>query len=467
MKITDTFRVSCHNIRHNLGRTALTTAIVAIVSALVMFLLLIGVSFRENLLTVARYAFSVSGATYTMSGAQVLDFHNNINVGPITEEEYALYKERAEAHREVCGDDVAQTNSLSLLESLNDAFLFFTGNFRGFQDTTTDDGWWVTPPVIYAKSFSSVPAGITFREGRSWTPADSGSNAIFVSREIQRRAENGGHIVHAGDEVLLLNLGKEQQLASFTIEGFFEGDDTPFYIGMDKLFELTSASDSLYVKTISMHFDPPAGAYDYDATYASMKSFTEEMSAALEQDYEMADLPGADIFIMLFSDITRRFVNNFVDQMRLVDVLSSIVIAVFALLAFLVLLLSVGSVANSVIISVDKNKKFFGMMKAVGLNARGLRGLVMSELLLIVTVGVLIGIALLYALFPVANSIIVTLFDYLWSAELLPFAVSALIPVWLPLSTVAFFLLLTMLFARGSIRKIASQDVMVTLSEVA
>ena len=465
MKLPDTFRVACHNIRYNAGRTAVTVSIVAIVSALVMFLLLIGVSFRENLIAVARYRFSLGGAAYTMSGPNTYDFHNNRKVGAITEEEYALYKERAAAHAEVCGYDEANSNLLGLSETGSDSFLLFTGDFRGFEDTTAEDGWWAQPSELYATSCTSVPPGLVFREGRVFSPEDSAGDAIFISREIKRQCENAGRIAEVGDKVLLLDLSRRAEVCSFTIAGFYDGD-LPFFIGLDKLFEISRATEGrIYVQNIRMTFIPPAADYDYSATYASMKRFTGEMTAALDQDYELEDMPGADLFAMLFSDVTRRFTNSFVDEMRLVDVISAIVIGVFALLAFFVLLLSVGSVAGNVVISVDKNKKFFGMMKAVGLDKRGLKKLVLCELLLVVTAGVILGIGLLYALFPVANSIVVSIFDYSWGA-LLPFAVSAAIPVWLPLSAALFFVLLTMLFARGSIRRIAAQDAMVTLSEV-
>ena len=141
--------------------------------------------------------------------------------------------------------------------------------------------------------------------------------------------------------------------------------------------------------------------------------------------------------------------------------------AVVIILGLLILILSVGSVANTIIISVDKNRKFIGLMKAMGLNQRGVKKIVTCESLVQIILGVLVGVAVLFLLQPVVFSLMESMFASMFAYYEVEFAVSVRIPFYLPMVTALLFFLFASLFSRGSLGKIARQDVISTISEVA
>lgn len=460
MRFSDAILISLHTIRHNAGRTALTALIVAIVSALVMVLMTLGVAFRDNLLRVSKAYFAEHGATYTFRALG----DGTSRDEAILPEEYELYRSYSAQYPEVCGDDEAQID-ISVPMALTS---------KGY-DGTAESGWTANGADVRGKSFSGVSQEIRFHEGRVWTPADSASRNIFLSRELIREVEAGtGRTVSVGETVELqwysdpysANVLKRRE---YTVAGIYSGGEGTAlcYIGMDELFAMAAdPALGLRVTEITMTLRPVSGDYDFDEFYGHMRAFTEKMNDALPQQSDfLKDFPELQSFYRLFAEFYVRFSCDFVDVMSVVNILSSVAVAVFFLLALAVLLLSVGSVANSVVISVDKNRKFFGMMKAVGLDAKGTRKLVYTELLFIVAVGVALGMGLLFAFHPLLSFTISSLFSYLVGA-IAVFETRVAVPFWLPLAAAAFFLLLTALFSRGSVAKIAAQDVMATLSEV-
>ncbi len=459
MKIADAFRISIHTMRHNAGRTALTALIVAIVSTLVMFLMTLGTAFSQNASNAGRTYFASTGASYFLDAYSGSDDERY----RVTPEEYHAFRTIAEKYADVCGDDTVDCyNTLTL----------FSGDFNSFDRLDENDGWGFRPSALYGKSFSSVASDIRVREGRIWTPEDRDGDAIFFPRRLQRAVEQIGYHLEVGDEVLLLDLERDKIVKTFTVAGILEDTESftdhyrsaiSCFIGSDTLCALVENGYGT-LDWISMEFRPPLGNYDYPALFDRMQAFVEEVNAAMRQEtFDGSPALGALYDLIIGRSV--RFQCGYVTAMQVIDILSGIVIAVFFLLALLVLLLSVGSVANSVVISIDKNKKFFGMMKAVGLDAKGIRALVCIELLLIVLAGVFAGMVLLFLLKPLAYQIISSLFGYLLGS-FMTYTATVSVPLWLPAATVAFFLVLTLLFSLGSIRKIAAQDVMATLSEV-
>ncbi len=457
MRFPDAASIAVHNIRHNPGRTLLTVLIVTVVSGLVMFLMALGLSFHDNLTRASLVYFNDHGANYAL---RPLDPAYG-GTGELSREEYEVYRANAEKYPDARGDDLASGSI--------DAAL----TLRSADGGSASPAWSYALRDLAGKSFASVPADVVFYEGRVWTPADSASRNLFLSRTLTQYVEKQtGHTLHAGEEVCLCGIGEVRR---YTVAGIFScGDEAACILGIDEFFSLAEDPGfSIRVDLIEMKLRPVDAAYDFNSLYDHMRALTKATNAGLTQpDTFLEDYPELRPFYDLFGGSAARFTCDFADAMSVLNILSSIVVAVFFLLALAVLLLSVSSVANSVVISVDKNRKFFGMLKAVGLDAKGTRAIVYIELLLIVFVGVILGMGILFALTPLLSAIIASLFSYLlgsissFTNSAIAYVTRVTLPFWVPLATIAFFLLLTMLFSRGSIQKIATQDVMATLSEV-
>lgn len=106
-------------------------------------------------------------------------------------------------------------------------------------------------------------------------------------------------------------------------------------------------------------------------------------------------------------------------------------------------------------------------MKSMGLNQNGVKKIVLCESLLSILGGVLLGFALLFALRPILITLMSDLFATIFGRFAVVYTITASVPLWLPLATVAAFFLFAILFSLSSLSKIARQDVIGTINEVA
>lgn len=231
-------------------------------------------------------------------------------------------------------------------------------------------------------------------------------------------------------------------------------DRSPVVIA-DGAYFMRQFAGTYDVIQVEMTYRPPQTDYDYNAVYSDMKALTERMNEGLETYLNWDDKEVSP------------FSCSYVEEMRMTVLMSIFIMAVVIILGLLILILSVGSVANTIIISVDKNRKFIGLMKAMGLNQRGVKKIVTCESLVQIILGVLVGVAVLFLLQPVVLSLMESMFASMFAYYEVEFAVSVRIPFYLPMVTALLFFLFASLFSRGSLGKIARQDVISTISEVA
>ena len=144
-----------------------------------------------------------------------------------------------------------------------------------------------------------------------------------------------------------------------------------------------------------------------------------------------------------------------------------IVIAVAIFLGFVVLLLSIESVANTIMISVDKNRKFIGLLKALGLNQKGVKSLIKVEAFITILIGLVFGGLISFGTNGIMKLIVQSLIDQIFAYQDIDLIVKVTFNPLLPLLTFIIFYLFAILFSKGSLRKISSQDVIETISEVA
>ena len=70
MKLLDRYKISLHNIKNNKSRSILTTAIVYIISLLIMVILCIGISFSSNTSNIIKKYYQTSDEPVT------IDYYN-------------------------------------------------------------------------------------------------------------------------------------------------------------------------------------------------------------------------------------------------------------------------------------------------------------------------------------------------------------------------------------------------------
>jgi ABC-type antimicrobial peptide transport system permease subunit len=163
-------------------------------------------------------------------------------------------------------------------------------------------------------------------------------------------------------------------------------------------------------------------------------------------------------------------INNEAEIVLLVSKVMSFVI-IFLVLIFctVLILLSIGSLANSIMISVDKNKKFIGLLKALGLNEKDLKSVIRMESFTTICLGVILAFLTILIIRPLLanlNTILINtaFIDYLLQID---YQIVFKVPVYIPLIVIVFYIAFTLIFARGSMSKIVKTDPMAVISEVA
>ena len=158
---------------------------------------------------------------------------------------------------------------------------------------------------------------------------------------------------------------------------------------------------------------------------------------------------------------------DFVTQIDASILLGYILIIVCIVLGLMVLLLSIGSVANTIMISVDKNRKFIGLLKALGLNQKGVKKLIKVEAFITIFLGLMFGALILFSANGLLEIIVKGILDSMFGWYDIDINIVSNFNFLLPLITFIVFYLFAVLFSRGSLKKISSQDVIETISEVA
>ena len=150
------------------------------------------------------------------------------------------------------------------------------------------------------------------------------------------------------------------------------------------------------------------------------------------------------------------------------NILRIAIILVAVIFSVVLLLMSVGSLANSVMISIDTSKKFIGLLKALGMRGKLLKMIVVLESITLITAGVLIGYLLLVALYNPLSSVIsaVVSSSYGTYIEMVGFTPVMYMPFYVFAGTLVLFLIFTFLFSRGSLNKIAKMEPIMVINEV-
>lgn len=483
MRFFDAWKIAFHNMRVNKSRTILTIFIVLIVSSLMMTLCLFGISFYENQLKFNKNIFERGGTQYNLNEKRTYDGEN---LG-ISAEELSVLDSVSEKYKHVInkkyylpyGGNTKINYEYSMAAGLGEDEVSseeISENLTEENGVTADERVEVRLQLADFSMYD-YPGKNVIAEGRIWTKEDIRKNGIWVSEDAVKDFAKKGVTLNIGDAIALVRSKLKidefgdaefagKQLTTFIVRGFFdknaavtEGEFIDNYVEVDYIvdcryyLEKFSFSETAVGSAI-MTYCPPKADYDYNSVYKSMESFYEEMNEKIapnESSYGKSE----------------RFSCYYVEQLVGTKLVSAVIAGLIASLAFIVLLLSVGSVANTIMISVDKNRKFIGLMKALGLNQRDVKKIVSFESLFLIVVGVLLGILVLFLVRPAVASAMRSLFAFIFSYTGIDVIVSVTIPVYLPVVTAAAFFLFAMLFSRGALTGIAKQDAIATINEVA
>lgn len=463
MRFFDSFRIAVHNLWQNKSRTLLTIIIVLVVSALIMAMCLLGTNFISNNDRMLADMLQKQGTMYNISGSydpdssfreytypdyeqvsmiidtarkypDAVDYAGFRMSANYAEGAYSLYIDNEELEQAVMG--------------LSEALVFTDFSF----------------PMPSTKCASVI-------EGRTWNAEDNGTFGIWLSQDAVMELAKRGHNLKLGDSLPIsfrLRKNKEDISGSDTVSvtnsyiltGIFKKAqpqvswqrNPDIYIASDFLNDFIG-DKKVYANSVEMGFYREQGSYNYRNTVSAFKKFVNEVNANLGPAY---DFRGKK---------TAYFANDFLDSSRLTRMIGFLILGILVILAFLILLLSIGSVANTIIISVDKNRKFIGLMKAMGLKNKGVNGIVYKEAFITISIGVILATCLVLCLGgPMTSLLDMILGGMYYSTE---FTVRFTVSPYVPICTILAFLGMALLFSRGSLNRMGKADVITIISEVA
>ena len=444
MKFIDSLKLAFHNIANNKSRTILTIIIVFIVSTLIMGLTTFGIVFNTNSVGASKEVLNTQGTTYYLQGKI-----NSVSDGyylDLSDNELDKLDELTTKHESII-------DKISLISS----FYIHSDELQFFY-----------PTYIDVNNYDLKNDNVIL-SGRIWNKDDANKQNVWLSNEyVEFNKENGVNL-NVGDNLnLTLEVRKEPygsefetMNTTFTIAGIFDKEltkDSTYDNGSDILMDYRYFYKTLNYSAfydVQMSYKAPTTDYDFNKVYKEMKTF----------DKEMKDFYGVNID----NDQKRdRFNCSFIEEIQSAKLMGFITESILIVLAFIVLLLSIGSVANTVVISVDKNRKFIGLMKALGLNEKGVKRMIDLETFITVLIGIILaGILLYVGIAPILSVVMQKMIDSMYGYMKIKYTVVVNISILIPLATLLIFFIMTKLFSKGSLTKIASQDVIDTISEVA
>lgn len=151
--------------------------------------------------------------------------------------------------------------------------------------------------------------------------------------------------------------------------------------------------------------------------------------------------------------------SNYVETIEMKLIMSGAILGGSLVLAIIVILLCIGCVSNSIQITVEQNRKFFGMMKAIGLRNATVKRIVRWQAVFMIVLSVigasLVGMGVMALLKPQ----IVKLF---YTNVPIDFA----LPFYVPFIVMFLLVFLVLIFTTKSLNKISRMDVVSVISEV-
>lgn len=433
MKFLDRFKLSLHNMWTSKSRTILTILIVFIVSTLIQVVGITCINLASNLNSLMAKELDESGSEYSVylqddSGSNVINMGkpNNNNFG--LETVNAIY-------------NVVK----------NDASAGLVSYTNRNKQTNADLG--VSSVTLTAIDLRMPASNITLTEGRCWNTLDSNSNAIFIEKSVLENYNATNYTNCTVGDTLSIDLRSYStnitHNGNYILKGIYENKKIPNNYNAPKIiFDVCYLSEKFGLKYDSATISNPKIENKNTLSIINLYNKTTKALNAI------LPIPEKGKF---------EAYNSFVDDSKSVIIMDIAIIAVGLIIGFIVLLLSIGSIANTMIISIDKNKKFTGLMMAMGLKPKSIKSVIRLEGAMTICCGILLSTVLCLAFIPVFSSVLGSIFNSMtYSAIAFKFT----FPFYFPIGVAVVFILMAMLFTKAGVRGLIKQDPITVISEV-
>ncbi|MEG1510099.1 MAG: ABC transporter permease [Clostridia bacterium] len=459
MKFGSVLKLSFHNLFNNKLRTLLTCIVLFVMATVVMILSAFGINFYASALANIEKTFQDKGSSFSVS--------NKAN--------YTEAGNHYASEREVeIAPDVAKEILAKLDNEKNPlfSFVYMSGSALNVQmknlntNMITILSWEIQAAPLYAKSSPAQGVKDFLVSGRLWNVADEDTNNIWLDESLIESYNLGDKIVFESTRTDS-NHNPERVEATanqvFTVCGFVKEFKTgrwnnecarrvyfsaKYFNGKAPSVQYHGEREpsSFYITSVGGVLTPQAD-FIYSAT-------TQKRFKQLNKTYDICDFDKTDGFSVTCP---------IVDDLEMADMMLLIVMVVIIILSTIIILLSIGCVSNTIKITVEQNRKFFGMMKAIGMQNKTVRAVVQWQAVIMTLISVLLSSALVAGLVLAMKGILTSLTSMMFgNCAIVICSLSPYIPL------VTFFALIgfVLLFTRSSLMKISKMDVISVISEV-
>jgi ABC-type antimicrobial peptide transport system permease subunit len=473
MKLKDKLKIAVKSIINNKSRSILTIIIVVVVSLMILSIMMIALNFSSNTKVITETSARKSPSSiYINRNYKTLDYEPD---------KYAFFDNE---DVKLMSELFSKYNNV-ITNVTYDSYMNFNAHFFSENIDLTSNEFYNLE--TFNNSYSSkitdfaFPLGIdgAIIDGRIWTKDDVGTNHIWVKDSYINSAYTKGTVLEVGSKVWIQseiydyrkNPNKADYFShEYEIMGIISTEKIedhrkqileiyPNYYSFessDLYFDITYFQNTLpteyTINSVNVSYFPPQSSYDFNQLYGLVDGLVKELKLTFPNE----------------NDIELYVTSTLIDEFMITKIMTTVIISFAAALGFIILLLSIGSVSNTIIISVDKNKKFIGLMKALGLKQRQVEDIVRIEAIITIAIGILISTIILYILLPLFVTINESIINLLFSYQLsyIEHTTRTSVPLYLPFAVAIVFILMTLIFSRSSLRTISKMDVITIISEV-
>lgn len=460
MTLRDCYRLTLHTIKENKARSILTIVISTFLSALIMGMMSLAVSFFKNSSEIINRAYFSNE-----NSAVTVEYSNRKRLEVV--EHNVFYKQYYEQF-------IDTVNKYSDMVQ----FIEYRTNLNAPMEFIEPD---------YPKN-----AGINIIEGRYISKSED-RNEVIVSKEYYERTLEDSNIQNhhsVGSEHIFLAPfpvrgvnGRESYdyvVSTYKVVGIFEYKEPLKLVvnGVEQYLTYGSmlgdigiafnnGDPRVYISAFTLNHYPQKAVTNPAQTITRLNSLKTALNEFLPQalTIEYFTFGGTTDRIDHYSDGAKC---NVYEKYEENNAIRYLVLAGALFFSIVLILMSIGSLANSVIISIDGSKKFIGLLKALGMRGKSLKMIVVMESITLISIGVLLGYLALFALYVPLTSLINAIIGFAFNAYVKAAAFKSIIylPAYIFFGALLVFLLFTYLFSRGSLHKIAKTDPIAVINEV-
>jgi len=451
MKLLSILRLSLHSLWNNKIRTLLTVIVLTVVSFVVILLSAFGYSMYV----------STNQSISKKLNEQGLDFSVNSYYKYMVNSGNNSWENRQRMAFSL--SDIDKMLKIIDAEGTYVSSVSFNTNSSSYIREKSGSGLQVYP--FYAKSNPFLGTENYLDSGRMWDASDASSNNIWLHVSMKNKYSLGEKITLEYEE----GSGMTQQSKSrdFTVAGFLDVNNPNSWSNDTGLAYIPY---SQFNSDVSKHNNPSlssegyynyvSGLYIYDI-YCNMIPAEGYTYGAETQNHFKNMIAEINAIPLTKGEFDIRC--QILEELKFSLILAIILIAVILVVSSIIILLSIGSVANTVKISAEQNRKFFGVMKAIGMKNKSLRYVLIGQIIIMTLLAIVISSLIALAFLPILSSLLETI---LYSTYGKFAVVAASISPVISLLIGAMLMGFVLLFTRSNLSSFSKMDVITVINEV-